>query len=60
MKVEVVIGTPQRGPYHLALRHANPGTFFVGELRWPVSSSGHVVCHRYYQLSLVLSVFGNI
>ncbi|KAL0041236.1 hypothetical protein WJX77_009833 [Trebouxia sp. C0004] len=29
VKVEVVIGAPQRGPYHLALRQANPGTFFA-------------------------------
>ncbi|KAL3147065.1 hypothetical protein ABBQ38_015030 [Trebouxia sp. C0009 RCD-2024] len=29
LKVEVVIGTPQRGPYHLALRQANPGTLFT-------------------------------
>ena len=28
--MEVVIGTPQRGPYHLALRQANPGTLFTG------------------------------
>ena len=32
VKVEVVIGAPQRGPYHLALRQANPGTFFAGIL----------------------------
>lgn len=30
VKVEVVIGIPQRGPYHLALRQANPGTLFTG------------------------------
>ncbi|KAL0045894.1 hypothetical protein WJX82_007719 [Trebouxia sp. C0006] len=28
-KVEVIIGAPQRGPYHLALRQANIGTFFA-------------------------------
>ena len=33
VKVEVVIGTPLRGPYHLALRHANPGTLFTGVLQ---------------------------
>lgn len=33
VKVEVVIGAPQRGPYHLALRHANPGTLFTGTLQ---------------------------
>lgn len=32
LKVEVVIGTPQRGPYHLSLRQANPGTLFTGDL----------------------------
>ncbi len=32
VKVEVVIGAPQRGPYHVALRQANPGTFFAGIL----------------------------
>lgn len=32
VKVEVVIGIPQRGPYHLALRQANPGTLFTGEV----------------------------
>ena len=32
VKVEVIIGAPQRGPYHLALRQANPGTFFAGIL----------------------------
>lgn len=30
--MEVIIGAPQRGPYHLALRQANPGTFFAGIL----------------------------
>lgn len=30
-RLEVVIGTPQKGPYHLALRHANPGTLFSGK-----------------------------
>ena len=32
VKVEVIIGAPQRGPYHLAFRQANPGTFFAGIL----------------------------
>ncbi|KAL3134678.1 hypothetical protein ABBQ32_007683 [Trebouxia sp. C0010 RCD-2024] len=29
LTAEAVIGTPQRGPYHLALRQANPGTLFT-------------------------------
>ena len=51
VKVEVVIGAPQRGPYHLALRHANPGTLFTGTLQplvvspSPVQLSVSLVTH---------------
>ena len=30
VRLEVVIGTPQKGPYHLYLWHAYPGTLFSG------------------------------
>ena len=39
VKVEVVIGTPVRGPFHLALRHANPGTLFSGQLQHHILES---------------------
>ncbi len=46
MKVEVIIGAPQRGPYHLALRQASPGTFFAGILITLVLISTLARSHR--------------